>query len=101
MNGAGQHSGGERRITRRGAMAAAGVAAAAAVLKPSASALAADDLKVEKAATKGNINHSVCLWCYRGFSVEQMAPVAQKLGLKAIDLLTPKQWGPLKEHGLV
>jgi hydroxypyruvate isomerase len=81
-------------------MVAAGAAAAAAVLRPAAGAFAAD-AAVEKAATKGKINHSVCLWCYRGFSVEQMAPVAQKLGLKAIDLLTPKQWGPLKEHGLV
>ena len=89
------------RMSRRGAMAVAGFAAAAAVLKPAASSFAADDAKVEKAASKGNINHSVCLWCYRGFTVEQMAPVAQKLGLKAIDLLTPKQWGPLKEHGLV
>jgi hydroxypyruvate isomerase len=30
-----------------------------------------------------------------------MAPVAKRLGLKAIDLLTPKEWGPLKEHGLI
>jgi len=26
---------------------------------------------------------------------------AQRLGLKAIDLLTPEQFAPLKEHGLI
>jgi hydroxypyruvate isomerase len=52
-------------------------------------------------AKNGRVNHSVCLWCYKGMSSADMAPVAKRLGLKAIDLLTPKQWGPLKEHGLI
>jgi hydroxypyruvate isomerase len=49
----------------------------------------------------GHLNHSVCLWCYKGMKSTDMAPVAQRLGLKAIDLLTPKEWAPLKEHGLI
>jgi hydroxypyruvate isomerase len=49
----------------------------------------------------GRINHSVCLWCYKGMTSTDMAPVAKRLGLKAIDLLTPKEWGPLKENGLI
>jgi hydroxypyruvate isomerase len=52
-------------------------------------------------AKNGNINHSVCLWCYKGMSSGDMAPVAKRLGLKAIDLLKPDQWGPLKENGLI
>jgi hydroxypyruvate isomerase len=55
----------------------------------------------EPAASKGNINHSVCLWCYKGMKSTDMAPVAKKLGLKAIDLLTPKDWAPLKENGII
>src|SRR6266581_313735 len=49
----------------------------------------------------GHINHSVCLWCYKGMKSSDMAPVAKRLGLKAIDLLTPKEWSPLKENGLI
>jgi hydroxypyruvate isomerase len=52
-------------------------------------------------AKNGKINHSVCLWCYKGMKSSDMAPVAKRLGLKAIDLLTPKEWEPLKENGLI
>jgi len=52
-------------------------------------------------AKNGKINHSVCLWCYKGMKSTDMAPVAKRLGLKAIDLLTPGEWGPLKENGLI
>ena len=89
------------KFTRRDAMRATAATAAAALLAPTSTLLAADEIAVEKAVSKGNINHSVCLWCYKGIKVEQMAPIAQKLGLKAIDLLTPNQWAPLKEHNLV
>ncbi|HEX3356392.1 MAG TPA: TIM barrel protein [Tepidisphaeraceae bacterium] len=50
---------------------------------------------------KNRIKQSVCLWCYRGMKVEEMAPAAARMGLAGIDLLTPEQWGPLKEHGLI
>jgi hydroxypyruvate isomerase len=76
---------------------------AAAVLPTAAMA---DQVKAEpdgksQVAKNGNINHSVCLWCYKGMSSSDMAPVAKRLGLKAIDLLKPDQWGPLKENGLI
>ena len=80
--------------------AATGLAAAAIVAPSTASAKEEPDGKSE-VAKKGRINHSVCLWCYKGMSSADMAPAAMRLGLKAIDLLTPDQWGPLKEHGLV
>jgi len=52
-------------------------------------------------AKNGKINHSVCLWCYKGMKSTDMAPVAKRLGLKAIDLLTPQEWAPLKENDLI
>jgi hydroxypyruvate isomerase len=52
-------------------------------------------------AKNGHINHSVCLWCYKGMKSTDMAPVAKRLGLKAIDLLKPPEWAPLKENGLI
>jgi len=85
--------------SRRSVMGAATVAAATALLRRTPSARAVES--EGPAASKGNINHSVCLWCYNKMSSSDMAPHAQRLGLKAIDLLTPDQFGPLKEHGLI
>src|ERR1041385_3920847 len=85
--------------TRRSVMGAATAAAATALLKSTPNARAAEG--DGPAASKGNINHSVCLWCYNKMTSSDMAPHAKRLGLKAIDLLTPDQFGPLKEHGLI
>ncbi len=85
--------------TRRSLMGAATAAAAMAVLKTAPSARAAES--DGPAATKGNINHSVCLWCYDKMKSSDMAPHAQRLGMRAIDLLKPNEFAPLKEHGLI
>jgi hydroxypyruvate isomerase len=86
------------RISRREVIAAAGVTAASAML--GVPAFGAEAASVERVVSSGKINHSVCLWCYKMKS-EEMAPIAAKLGLKGIDLLTPKEWKPLKENGLI
>jgi hydroxypyruvate isomerase len=92
-------------LSRRDVMLAAGGVAAAAMAGRASRTWADEVASIDgPAATKGNINHSVCLWCYKGSKVEKvedMAPVAKKLGLKGIDLLEPKQFGPLKENGLI
>src|SRR6476661_9828059 len=49
---------------------------------------------------KGNINHSVCRWTYSQLSLEELCKTAKKLGIKAIDLVGPKDWDTLKAHGL-
>jgi hydroxypyruvate isomerase len=49
---------------------------------------------------KGNINHSVCHWCFDDISLETLCASASKMGLKAIDLVGPKDWDMLKKHGL-
>jgi hydroxypyruvate isomerase len=49
---------------------------------------------------KGNINHSVCRWCYADISVDQLCVSAKALGLKAIDLVGPADWPTLQKHGL-
>ncbi len=52
------------------------------------------------AALKGNINHSVCYWCYNSIPLEEFCKAVKKLKLKAIDLLTPEQWPVAQQHGL-
>lgn len=49
---------------------------------------------------KGNINHSVCQWCYSFISVEELCKVVKKIGFGAIDLMGPKDWPTLQKYGL-
>ena len=49
---------------------------------------------------RGNINHSVCKWCYNQISLEDFAAGLKPMGISAIDLMGPKQWPILKKHGL-
>lgn len=51
-------------------------------------------------ALKGNINHSVCAWCYGDTSLDELCQFAKKTGIKGIDLLGPKEWPTLKKYGL-
>ena len=54
----------------------------------------------EPIALKGNINHSVCRWCFSQLTLPELCAVAKDMGLKAIDLIGPKEWPVLKAHGL-
>lgn len=49
---------------------------------------------------KGNINHSVCRWCFSSLTVEELCIEAKKIGITAIDLVGPEDWPILKKHGL-
>ena len=49
---------------------------------------------------KGNVNHSVCRWTYNFLSLDELCKAGNKIGLKAIDLVGPKEWNVLKAHGL-
>jgi hydroxypyruvate isomerase len=51
-------------------------------------------------ALKGNINHSVCRWCFNNLSVEELCIAAKDIGMKAIDLVGPKDWPVLQKYGL-
>lgn len=49
---------------------------------------------------KGNVNHSVCRWCFGKMELDDLCIEAKKIGIKAIDLVGPKDWPTLKKHGL-
>lgn len=49
---------------------------------------------------KGNINHSVTQWTYGFIPLEELCIVVKKMGLKAIDLLSPAEWPTIQKHGL-
>jgi hydroxypyruvate isomerase len=50
--------------------------------------------------TKGNINHSVCQWCYGDIPLEKLCEESKAMGIKSIDLLTEKQWPVAQKYGL-
>ncbi|MFC4211395.1 hydroxypyruvate isomerase family protein [Pedobacter lithocola] len=59
------------------------------------------DIQEQPWKLKGNINHSVCRWCFSTLDVETLCIEAKKLGLTGIDLVGPKDWPTLKKHGLI
>src|SRR2546421_11224522 len=52
------------------------------------------------AALKGNINHSVCQWCYNDIPLDQLCEAAKAMGIKSIDLLNSSQWATAAKYGL-
>ena len=71
---------------------------AAAALSP-LTALAIEDMPEPK-KLKGNIHHSVCHWTYNFLPLDQLCVKVKKMGLTAIDLLPPKDWPTIQQHGL-
>ncbi|GGF10832.1 hydroxypyruvate isomerase family protein [Hymenobacter cavernae] len=59
-----------------------------------------EGMQHNKADLKGNINHSVCRWCYNDLSVDQLCAAAKNIGIKGIDLVGLKDWPTLKKYGL-
>jgi len=92
----------QQEVSRRDLLAAAGGAAMAAAAG-SGVAEAAEKAGGDLSYTpKGSINQSASLWCYRKVGLERLCAEGKKMGLKAVDLLSPgKQWDVLKKHGLV
>ena len=57
-------------------------------------------IKDNQLELKGNINHSVCQWCYGSIPLEDLCIAVKKIGFNAIDLIGPKDWPILKKHGI-
>ncbi|WP_025761623.1 hydroxypyruvate isomerase family protein [Dyadobacter tibetensis] len=62
--------------------------------------LFADSDRLKPLALKGNINHSVCKWCYGKIPLDTFAQDCVKIGIKSIELLGPEDWPTLQKYGL-
>lgn len=49
---------------------------------------------------KGNINHSVCRWTYGHLKLDELCAAVKGIGFAAIDLVGPRDWNTLKQHGI-
>jgi len=56
--------------------------------------------KTSNTMLKGNINHSVCRWCYDNIPFEDLCKAAKEMGIKSIELTGPDEWPILKKYGL-
>jgi hydroxypyruvate isomerase len=54
----------------------------------------------QAAPLKGNIQHSVCKWCYPKIALPDLCVAAKSIGLSSIELLGPDDWPVLAKHGL-
>ena len=59
-----------------------------------------ENSKSKKVKFKGNINHSVCAWCFGQLSIEELCLAVKTIGFGAIDLVGPKNWAILQKHGI-
>lgn len=84
------------KITRKQALARMAAATTAAVGFPNAAKAFENKLP----ALKGNINHSVCQWCYSAMPLEELVVAAKGMGITSIDLLRADQWETAIKHGL-
>jgi len=77
-----------------------------ATLAAAATPLIVKNARGQSAATaapvklKGNINHSVCRWCYSKIKLEELCAAAKDMGMVAIDLLQPNEFATVKKYGL-
>jgi hydroxypyruvate isomerase len=85
--------------SRREAIAALGAGAALLATTPiSASAL--ESTQTKNTMLKGNINHSVCRWCYGDIEFDAFCKAAAQMGIKSVELTGPDEWPVLKKYGL-
>ena len=65
---------------------------------PSASLVASDTTSNYKLGN--TINHSVCSWTYNFLTLNELCTVVKKIGIRAIDLVAPKDFSILQENNI-
>ncbi|MEI6106392.1 MAG: TIM barrel protein [Opitutae bacterium] len=85
-------------ISRRTALKHLGVGAA---LATNMSLPAAASAEAKSSDRKGRVRQSVCQWCYKKLSLEELCVAAAGMGLQSVELLQPNDFPVLKAHGLI
>ena len=85
-------------VSRRSALKAG----AATAIFGTVMAAVESNLEAAKAAgLKGNMNHSVCYWCYKKHvKLDAFCKAAKRIGLQSVELLNPPDFPMLKQHDL-
>ncbi len=54
----------------------------------------------ETKTLKGNINHSVCRWCYSSMPLEALIDASKDMGIQSIEITKPEEWEVIVKKGL-
>jgi hydroxypyruvate isomerase len=81
-------------LTRRGALQAMAATAGAALTTPAGAQNPAEP------PLSGRLKQSVCKWCYKDLSLEELCRAAVDIGLKGVDLLGEEEWAVVQGFGL-
>jgi len=84
--------------TRRSVLKNLALGASAMIAAPAISFAADNETKNFK--LKGNINHSVSRWTFGYLSLDDLCKAVKEIGFSAIDLVKPKDWPTLQQHGI-
>jgi hydroxypyruvate isomerase len=85
------------RVTRRKALEAAAIAAAAGLSHADLAAAQPSG----RVVTRGRLKQSVSRWCYGKIPMPDFCKAVAGMGLTAIDLLEEKDWSIVRDHGLI
>ncbi|HVC91641.1 MAG TPA: TIM barrel protein [Acidobacteriaceae bacterium] len=81
-----------RRRMLRGALAGAALVSGSQLAWPDSAA------PIQR---KNRIHQSVCRWCYRKISLDDLCAYSAHIGLKGVDLLPPEQYEIPRRYGLI
>jgi hydroxypyruvate isomerase len=87
------------KITRRTALKRIGGSAVAG----GALAVIAEQITAAEGAAelKGQINHSVCRWCYNKIPLDDLCKASKEMGIKSVELLKVEDFPTVKKYGLI
>ena len=88
-------------MDRRNFLKAGAVVTGATACAPVTGALVAAKYQSSNSLASGIpvARQSVSYWCYGYLPLPELLPELKEMGLSAIDLISPKDWPTLKEHG--
>jgi len=55
---------------------------------------------IENSTLKGDVNHSVCRWCYSKTPLEELIDSAKDMGIQSIEITKPDEWDLIVKKGL-
>jgi hydroxypyruvate isomerase len=86
---------------RRRSFIGSGLAASAAALASSGARVELAAQALQQSAANSAFPQSVCHWCFRGMSVEELAVAARQIGIQSVELLNPgPDFDTLKRLGM-
>ena len=89
----------QKKISRRDMIGA--TLAGATALGFGAQNAWAEEKKFEKPENfKGDIKQSVSKWCFGSIPLGEFCEICKGMGMVGVDLIDPKDWATVKEHGL-